>query len=1055
MVSQRAVLFALALCLFISSPLCATTRTWTGAVSANWSNPTNWSPSGIPTAADSLVFPSGASHLSMTNDLPPGTSVGPMTFQGNVSYALSGNALTLMGDLNSQNSFFCSVDLKIGTAMTIFGSFQDRYFGAIDVNGQTLTMSAPDVPLVGPLNGTGTVLFALIGSVEGNGTFSGTLTGVMNVSGSLPNATVAGDAPTGGSGLSGAGTVGNVTVEGNRGYLSPGNEIFGRTTGVLHTKSLVLNSPHNGTMFDLAPGGSSDKVQVSGTVTLSGPLYVNIVSGAPTLGQTFTIIENDGNDPVSGTFSALPEGSNFPVGTSRFSITYRGGDGNDVVLTAVSAQKMWTGAVSALWSNPQNWSPQVIPLPGEQLLFPSGASNVSMTNDLPSGTSVGPMTFQGGASYALSGNALTLTGDVNSQNSFFCNVDLRIGTALTILGSFQDRYNGAIDVNGKTLTIGSPYIPLNGPINGTGTIFFALIGSVGGAGTFSGTLTGVMNVSGSLPNATVAGDTPSGGSGLSGAGTVGNVTVEGNRGYLSPGNELFGRAVGVLHTKTLVLNAPHNGTTFDLVPGGSSDQVQVSGTVTLSGPLTVSIVSGAPTPGQTFTIIDNDGSDPVSGTFSALPEGSAVASGPYRFRISYAGGDGNDVQLTATTETTAVLTQNVSSTRVGQPWTLTATVTSGFGTPTGSVAFSADGIGLGTAPLVNGIAALTASVASVGARTVVATVQGTGAYANSVSAGIAHVINRGQTNTVLASDHPNSLYGQTIHFTTSTSALAPATGQPTGSVTILADGLPLGTIPVVNGTATFQTSAFHSGTKSITATYSGDANFDASTPSAIQQNIAKAQTQVDARGRSPLFVGESLPITVFVNVTPVSSLVPSGAISISEGSAVLGTQILAGGAANLNLHSFAAGDHTLVVNYEGAADFEPSSETIVQSVVAPGLSIHGTRVLQGHRGMTTVSLVVTLSAPVSQTVRVSFSTVAGSATAGEDYESASGVIEFAPGEMTNAIELHVIGDTFPEPDETFSVLLSNPVNARIDTPSAVIVIVNDDQVPPRRRPSRH
>jgi hypothetical protein len=35
------------------------------------------------------------------------------------------------------------------------------------------------------------------------------------------------------------------------------------------------------------------------------------------------------------------------------------------------------------------------------------------------------------------------------------------------------------------------------------------------------------------------------------------------------------------------------------------------------------------------------------------------------------------------------------------------------------------------------------------------------------------------------------------------------------------------------------------------------------------------------------------------------------------------------------------------------------------------------------------------------------------------------------------------------------VLLSDPVNATIDTPSAVIVIANDDQVPPRHRPSKH
>ena len=93
--------------------------------------------------------------------------------------------------------------------------------------------------------------------------------------------------------------------------------------------------------------------------------------------------------------------------------------------------------------------------------------------------------------------------------------------------------------------------------------------------------------------------------------------------------------------------------------------------------------------------------------------------------------------------------------------------------------------------------------------------------------------------------------------------------------------------------------------------------------------------------------------------------------------------------------------------------------------------------------------------PISEKVRVSFSTLAGSATQGVDYEGASGVIEFASGELTRSIEIHIFGDTFPESDETFSVLLSDPVNATIETPSAVVVIANDDQVPARRRPSSH
>ena len=52
-----------------------------------------------------------------------------------------------------------------------------------------------------------------------------------------------------------------------------------------------------------------------------------------------------------------------------------------------------------------------------------------------------------------------------------------------------------------------------------------------------------------------------------------------------------------------------------------------------------------PPPRSTFTIVDNDGSDPINGTFAGLDEGATVSADGYPFRISYVGGDGNDIVL--------------------------------------------------------------------------------------------------------------------------------------------------------------------------------------------------------------------------------------------------------------------------------------------------------------------------------------------------------------------------------------------------------------------------
>jgi hypothetical protein len=75
------------------------------------------------------------------------------------------------------------------------------------------------------------------------------------------------------------------------------------------------------------------------------------------------------------------------------------------------------------------------------------------------------------------------------------------------------------------------------------------------------------------------------------------------------------------------------------------DQLDVNGTVALSGNLTVS-GSFVANLGDSITLIDNDGSDPVTGTFTNSPEGDIYTLNGRPLRLSYQGGDGNDVTLT-------------------------------------------------------------------------------------------------------------------------------------------------------------------------------------------------------------------------------------------------------------------------------------------------------------------------------------------------------------------------------------------------------------------------
>jgi hypothetical protein len=694
-----------------------------------------------------------------------------------------------------------------------------------------------------------------------------------------------------------------------------------------------------------------------------------------------------------------------------------------------------------------------VPSVDDALVFPSSGQHSAMTNDLPPGFKVGPMYVRGG--YAIYGNALTLDGDVSlltvTSVSFACFVDLKLGTSVHLSGQIF----GAVDVNGQTLILDTFYAiaELRGPVNGSGSIVIDGYGaSVYGGGNFNGTINGGLSLYGTLPNAAVISDTFL--SRLSGAGTLGTVVI-GPSGNISPGrwDPSLGNDpanFGVLITRSLAISGSYY---VDLVPGGG-DQLQVNGTVTLGGRLAPWVPGGAPTMGQTFIIIDNDGIDAVSGVFRGLPERATVSANLYRFRITYRGGDGNDVALEAVGETTTNFSQSSTATKYGEAVTLAANITSAYGTPTGAVMFTADGVGIGTVPVLNGVATLTTSILEPGTRSLSASFLGTGGFGDSASSAASHAVARIGTTCSITSNHAQSLYGEKVVFTVTVSVQPPSSGQPSGQVTVFADGVSIGTAAVFNGTAAVQTAAFHAGSRLITAEYSGDAHFEVSSASPIQQTVGKASAIIEARIRNPLLIGLSSRMLVLVSANN-SSLYPSGTVSVTEGASLLVEQALGDGLAQLPLPAFSPGVHKLLVQYGGDLDFEPVSTTATQVVILPTISIAGAQIPEGNSGVTNVSVTITLSDAITQPVRVSFATVPGSSSEGPDYEKASGVIEFAPGEQTKSIELHILGDVFPEDDETFSVVLSDPFNATIDTASAMVVIDNDDAGPPKRRAARH
>lgn len=160
--------------------------------------------------------------------------------------------------------------------------------------------------------------------------------------------------------LKGVGTAGVVAVA-SGGTLAPGT-----SPGCLAAGN---TSFANGSTFDIEIGGTVacsgyDKLNVTGTVNVTGAtLKVSLYNNfAPVVGSTFTIIDNDSNDAVTGTFNGSPEGGEYTQGGYTYQVSYIGGDGNDVTLkltkidpaavAAANAPKTPNTGLAALLANP-------------------------------------------------------------------------------------------------------------------------------------------------------------------------------------------------------------------------------------------------------------------------------------------------------------------------------------------------------------------------------------------------------------------------------------------------------------------------------------------------------------------------------------------------------------------------------------------------------------------------------------------------------------------------------------------------------------------------------
>ena len=212
--------------------------------------------------------------------------------------------------------------------------------GAIASGTGLVTVSLPDADgeISGIISGSGGFLKNGVGTLRLSGVnnFTSTTTvafGTLLIDGSTAlgsPVTVNSGATLGGSGTA----IGTVTLLAG-GTINPGSPTA--ATGVLGTGPLALPVGSTFTANLVLPS-DYDSLDVTGSVVLTdstfNPLAAAGLGVASVNGTTLLLINNDLADPVVGEFFGLPEGTVITLDGRDFTLTYIGGDGNDVELFA-------------------------------------------------------------------------------------------------------------------------------------------------------------------------------------------------------------------------------------------------------------------------------------------------------------------------------------------------------------------------------------------------------------------------------------------------------------------------------------------------------------------------------------------------------------------------------------------------------------------------------------------------------------------------------------------------------------------------------------------------
>nr|WP_224742628.1 DUF4214 domain-containing protein [Stutzerimonas kunmingensis] len=310
----------------------------------------------ISLAADTNIGAFNAGDLLTLNGVISGdhnlTKVGSGSLVLSGSSTYSGTTTVNAGTLRiatDANLGAGQVVLAEGTTLDLTGA--TTIDNTVALSGAATVSHAQAVTLSGVISGANGLSKSGAGTLtlSAVNTYSGTTdvaSGTLAVTGSLAG----GAWINSGAALTGTGTLGGAVILEQNSTLAAGNAGAGALTlgGLANAQGgAILAVDLHGT----TAGSGYDQLVVNGTVDVSGSnLSLDLGSFTPSVGNSFTLIDNDSTDAIIGTIkvggSSITEGGTFSQGDKIFQVSYIGGTGNDLVLSVINNAPVLNAAAS-------------------------------------------------------------------------------------------------------------------------------------------------------------------------------------------------------------------------------------------------------------------------------------------------------------------------------------------------------------------------------------------------------------------------------------------------------------------------------------------------------------------------------------------------------------------------------------------------------------------------------------------------------------------------------------------------------------------------------------